>query len=160
MFNKQCRTINPNLNAIGMWTKGFAGRGRSLTPGRVSRTLKLIIMHEVIDSLPPAGQKHTHTYIRMNHLNVCVCVWVKATCGTETEIYADMKTLPLASVRRSIRRSRRRRKSLSGARPIGIAVALAIPKLVVIQCSIRNLMELTFVSHLGVANALNLFWHH
>lgn len=54
---------------------------------------------------------------------MCVCACVKATCGTETEIYADMKTLPLASERRSIRRSSRRRKSLSGLRPSGIAGA-------------------------------------
>lgn len=31
----------------------------------------------------------------------------QATCGTETEIYADMKTSPMASVKRNIRRQRR-----------------------------------------------------
>lgn len=74
-------------------------------------------MHEVIDSLPPAGQStaeqipnrgcptqtHTQSY-------VCRQAGRQATCGTETEIYADMKTSPMASVKRNIRRQRRRRR--------------------------------------------------
>lgn len=74
-------------------------------------------MHEVIDSLPPAGQStaeqipnrgcptHTHTLSY-----VCRQAGRQATCGTETEIYADMKTSPMASVKRNIRRQRRRRQ--------------------------------------------------
>lgn len=122
MFNKQCRTTNPNLNAIGMWTKGFAGPRRSAgLAGRAGHSSSLLCMKSL--TVYHLQDKNTHTDVSSNCVCVSVCVWVKATCGTETEIYADMKTLPWASVRRSIRRSRRRRKSLSGLRPSGIAGA-------------------------------------
>lgn len=50
---------------------------------------------------------HTHTVIRMQAGKQA---GRQATCGTETEIYADMKTSPMASVKRNIRRQRRRRR--------------------------------------------------
>lgn len=100
--------------------------------------------------------QHTHTHF---HTYVCRQAGRQATCGTETEIYADMKTSPMASVKRNIRRQRRRRRQRCPQKFKWPAAdwrstsqqahpgTLPRSKLVVIQCSNRNLMELTFVSH-------------
>lgn len=123
-------------------------------------------MHEVIDSLPPAGQgraepsrsqteavQHTHTHTRLTGICRCVCVCVQATCGTVTEIYADMKNLAdgicgnatsVASIAAKVQVAR---LVLPGS-ALFILQQLRLrpgPRLVVIQCSNRNLMELTFV---------------
>lgn len=130
------RAINPNLNGkrhsderirMPQRRTGAAGHGMLETEmetetvrdsGGYSSSLlcmKSLTVYHLQDKAEQSRSQteavqHTHTLPLMHrHTYVCVQASRQATCGTETEIYADMKTSPMASVKRNIRRQRRRR---------------------------------------------------
>lgn len=148
------RAINPNLNGkrhsderirMPQSRTGAAGHGMLETEMETQRDsggysgsllcMKSLTVYHLQDKAQQSRSQteavqHTHT-----HCHTYVCMQAsrqagrQATCGTETEIYADMKTSPMASVKRNIRRqsvvvvARVARKSLSGLLPTGALLA-------------------------------------
>lgn len=125
------RAINPNLNGkrhsderirMPQSRTGAAGHGMLELEMETQRDsggysgsllcMKSLTVYHLQDKAQQSRSQteavqHTHTH---SHTYVGRQTGRQATCGTETEIYADMKTSPMASVKRNIRRQRRRRR--------------------------------------------------